>query len=158
MSLSAPQVASGKHRLEKQAVSLKFPSGAEADFVLVFIGYYVHRVFTHLIKCSFRPIFYRGMAASAFSPLRSVSVRTAILIEKTQHFENTFFFFSSSSYMRCYISPIICKGSVASFFLRLFTKIVAFHFDLQKPGQNECFFWSLLRRSNEKHKNGHLVR
>ena len=46
---------------------------------------------------------------------------------------------------------------VRSFFLQFFIKIIDFHFDLQKPIQNERFFCSLLRRSNGQHKKGHLV-
>ena len=83
-----PPGTSGKNRLENLAVSLKFPSGAEVDFVLAGIVYSDHRVLTSFQKISFRPIIYRGMRSSAFSSLRSVFLRTAILIEKTQYFGN----------------------------------------------------------------------
>ena len=75
----------------ERAVFLKFPSGAEADFVLVFTVYYVHRVLTSFQKVSFRPIFARGIPVSAFFVFFLDFPPEAILIGKTQYFENTFF-------------------------------------------------------------------
>ena len=60
----------GKRCFENGAVSLPFPSGAEVDFVCVFTVDFAHRDFTSLIKTSFRPIIYRGIASSPFSSLR----------------------------------------------------------------------------------------
>ena len=85
-SVPVPSDPSGKNRLENLAVSLKFPSGAEVDFVLARIVYSDHRVFTSFKKMSFRPIIHMGAGSSAFSSLRSVFLRTAFLIEKTQYF------------------------------------------------------------------------
>ena len=71
---------------------MRFPSGSEVDFVFVFTGDFVHRVFTCLIKISFRPIIYRGVALSAFSSLRTNFWRRSILIGKTQYFLNVAFY------------------------------------------------------------------
>ena len=58
------------------------------DFVLVFTVDFVHRHFMRLIKMSFRPIIYKGIRLSAFSPLRTNFWRRTILVGKTQYFMN----------------------------------------------------------------------
>ena len=83
-----PAARYGKTCFETRAASFLFPSGAEVDFVLVFTIHFVHRVFTHLTQCSFRPIICKGVAASAFSPLRPLLLRRTILSGKTQYFMN----------------------------------------------------------------------
>ena len=58
------------------------------DFVLVFTIDFLHRRFMRLIKMSFRPIIYKGVRLSAFSPLRTNFWRRAFLSGKTQYFMN----------------------------------------------------------------------
>ena len=83
-------------RLKKIAFFYKSASQRKVDFVLVFTVVFVHRVFSYLRKMYFRPIFYRGIPASPFSPLRPKKRPTRILIGKTQYFIKFFFKLSSS--------------------------------------------------------------
>ena len=58
---------------------------------MVFTVVFAHRVFSSLLKMYFRPIFYKGIPTSPFSPLRPEKRPTGILIGKTQYFIKVFF-------------------------------------------------------------------
>ena len=70
---------------------VKFRSEAETHSDWTFTVCAAHPVLKVFIQISFRPIIYRGVALSVFSSLRTIFVRRAILIGKTEYFMNVAF-------------------------------------------------------------------